>query len=142
MFSRPEEFSPQTTRFLKYCGLIRSRLSITHSNLMRIPVDKILPLAGCIMLACVSVQAQPSDIRQGLVAYWPLDSTDGTVTPDLSPFGNSLNLIGMTSANFVPGVRGNAASFNGTSQLLSKIYTAGTDNGLPIYNARRYTIML
>ncbi len=76
------------------------------------------------MLACISLHAQPSDIRQGLVAYWPLDSTDGTVTPDMSPFGNSLNLVNMTTANFVPGVRGNAASFNGTSQLLTKIYTA------------------
>ena len=26
--------------------------------------------------------AQPSDVRQGLVAYWPLDETDGAITPD------------------------------------------------------------
>jgi len=86
--------------------------------------------------------AQPADIRQGLVAYWPLDSTDGVTTPDATPFGNHLNLIAMSGANFVPGRYGNAATFDGTSQLLSRIYTFGEDNGLPIYSARRYTIAM
>jgi hypothetical protein len=89
------------------------------------------------------LQAQPADIREGLVSYWPLDSTpDGSTTPDVASNGNHLNLVNMTSANFVAGVRGNAASFDGASQLLYYTYTAGADNGLPVYNARYYTVAM
>ncbi len=28
---------------------------------------------------------QGADIRQGLVSYWPMDTTDGVTTPDVSP---------------------------------------------------------
>lgn len=86
--------------------------------------------------------AQTTDIRQGLIAYWPLDSTDGLTTPDLSPYGNHLNLVNMDASNFVAGQRGNAAQFNGTDEILSRIYTPDPNlNGLPIYGRRYYTVM-
>jgi hypothetical protein len=97
-----------------------------------------LSLFGAALLA----GAQPADIRQGLVAYWPLDFTDGATTPDVTPFGNHLNLISMGVGNFIPGRYGNAATFDGASQMLSRIYTFGEDNGLPVYRARRYTVAM
>jgi hypothetical protein len=85
--------------------------------------------------------ATPVDIRQGLVAYWPLEETaDGITTADLSPFGNHLGLVNMDGSNFVPGRRGNAAQFNGTDELLSKIYEPGADIGLPVSPTRRFTV--
>jgi len=95
-----------------------------------------------LMLSAVLASAQPSDIREGLVAYWPLDATDGLTTPDASAFSNHLNLANMDASNFVPGKYGNAARFNGTDEMLNTIYTVGAGNGLPIHGARYYTVML
>src|SRR5204862_7432303 len=86
--------------------------------------------------------AQPADVRQGLVAYWPLDQANGTTTADASAFGHHLNLVNMDAGNFVPGHYGNAATFNGTDEILTTTYVAGSDIGLPIWGARRYTIMM
>jgi hypothetical protein len=86
------------------------------------------------------VAASAADIRRGLVAYWPLDTIVGVTTPDVTPFGNHLNLVNMDINNFVVGKRGKAASFNGSDELLSLVYQPGGGNGLPIYNARRYTV--
>jgi len=92
------------------------------------------------------LEAQPAlDIRQGLVAYWPLDavSEDGLTTPDQSPFAHNLNLVNMDAGNFsTAGVRGNAATFNGTDEILSLIYNLGEDRGLPVYGARKFTVTL
>ena len=90
----------------------------------------------------VATAAAPIDIRQGLVAYWPLESTDGATSPDASAFANHLNLHNMDASNFVPGKYGNAARFNGTDEMLQMIYTVGAGNGLPIHGARHYTVML
>ena len=96
-------------------------------------------------LSLPSAQATPViDIRQGLIAYWPLDevSPNGT-TPDKTPFGNNLSLTLMSAADFAAaGVRGNAATFNGTSQLLTRTNPAAANNGFPVFSARRYTVML
>ena len=88
-----------------------------------------------------AVVAQPADIRQGLVAYWPLESADGGVTPDVTPFGNLLNITGAPGVG--PGVRNNAFTFDGLSTYLANSHTA--DNavtGLPIYRAGSYTIAM
>lgn len=87
---------------------------------------------------------QPADIRQGLVAYWPLDGTDGVITADATPFGHHLNLVGMDASSFVPGRFGQAASFNGSSAYLRKDHDpeAYPATGMPIYRASRYTITL
>jgi hypothetical protein len=89
----------------------------------------------------VATAAAPIDIRQGLVAYWPLESTDGVASQDASAFGNHLGLYNMDASNFVPGKFGNAARFNGTDEMLQMVYTVGAGNGLPIFGARYYTVM-
>jgi len=90
----------------------------------------------------VAASAQPPDIRQGLVAYWPMEFTDGTTTPDASPFGNHLTLINMSAGNFVGGRFGNAVTLNGSSTYLIKTHGAEDylPTGLPIYRAGSYTI--
>lgn len=87
--------------------------------------------------------AQPADIRQGLVAYWPLDATDGVITADATPLQNNLTLVAMDPSSFVPGEFGNAGSFNGSSSYLTNLHSS--DNavtGLPVYRAGSYTIAM
>jgi hypothetical protein len=92
----------------------------------------------------LSADGQPADIRQGLVAYWPMETTDGVTTADATVFGNHLSLVGMSAGNFVAGKFGNAASLNGSSTYL--MMTHGVDDypakGLPIYRAGSYTITM
>src|SRR6185436_4520430 len=57
-------------------------------------------------------------------------------------FHHNLNLVNMDASNFVPGRYNNAAQFNGTDEILTKIYTVGSDIGLPIWGALRYTVAL
>src|SRR5262245_41166567 len=91
--------------------------------------------------AIMASAAAPVDIRQGLVAYWPLDETpDGLTTLDQSPLANHLNLVALDASNFVPGHRGNGAQFDGTSEILSRIYTVGAGAGLPVTPTRRFTV--
>ena len=87
--------------------------------------------------------AQPADIRQGLVAFWPMESTDGATTADATPFLNNLSLVGMDASSFVPGKFGNAANFNGSSSYLINLHSPdNAATGLPIYRAGRYTIAM
>src|SRR5262245_48629485 len=82
-------------------------------------------------------------LQDGLVAYWPLNSSpDGVTTPDMTSNSNHLTLNGAILPTFVSGQVGNAVQLNGVDQYLSTIYTLGTDNGLPIYNSGYYTICL
>lgn len=104
----------------------------------------------CVLVACgvvglgLAVRGQPTDIRQGLVAYWPLEGTDGVITADATPFGHHLSLVGMDASRFVPGRFGNAASFNGSSTYLRKDHSPDDypATGMPIYRASRYTITM
>src|SRR5262245_1224544 len=105
-----------------------------------------LLLAVCTL---VGVQLAKADLRDGLISYWPLDSletdtnTFQTYTPDVTPNTNHLvDQFLMNTGDFVPGVRSNAASFDGFSKYLLKQYTAGDDNGLSVYNKRYYTIAM
>jgi hypothetical protein len=100
---------------------------------------RLLSAVGAILLSFHASGALPD----GLVAYWPLNSSpDGTTTPDMTPNGNTLTLNGSTLPTFVPGQFGNAIQLNGVDQYLSLTYTVGTDTGLPIYNAGYYTVCL
>ncbi len=90
-------------------------------------------------------------LTDGLVCYWPLDTTnlDGT-TPDLS-FGNSLTAVAGPLVG--PGQTGtsNAMTFNGTRYLgLTNAANSGAlfpnafsseSNGLPIWRAGTYSIL-
>ncbi|HWN94288.1 MAG TPA: LamG-like jellyroll fold domain-containing protein [Methylomirabilota bacterium] len=87
--------------------------------------------------------ANAADLRQGLVAYWQLNETDGFITPDATPFNNHLTLVGMGGGNFVPGQFDNAAQFNGSSTYMTNLHSPDPSiSGLPIYRAGSYTITM
>jgi len=75
-----------------------------------------------------------------LSAYWPLDDTDGTTTPDLGPNGFDLNLMNMDASNFITDEGRAVASFNGIDTLLARIHSV--DDDLPITQHPAYTISM
>jgi len=87
--------------------------------------------------------ARAADVREGLVSYWPFETVSGdNTTPDLS-FANHFALNNLFAADLGPGIRGDAFSFDGTSQFLSIEHaTSNGDTGLPIYSAGSYTAMM
>jgi len=92
----------------------------------------LLQAALLLSAGTLCLQAQITNIQQGLVSYWPMDSTftsnSQTYTADLVQ-GNNLLVLG--SATFVPGQFGNAVSNNGASYEVFIPATPGT-TGLPI----------
>lgn len=64
-------------------------------------------------------QAGNADVSSGLVAYYPFDGNAN----DLS--GNNRNGTAVNGVTYVPGVKGQAANFNGTS------YIGASSDGLP-----------
>ena len=92
------------------------------------------------MLLSARLFAQ-TDIRQGLVAYWPLDTTDGTTTPELVA-GLHMNVFNMDASNIVEGRRGSALSFDGSTEYAVRISDPAENTGLPIYSNPAYTITL
>src|SRR5262245_32626472 len=76
-------------------------------------------LAGLAALWGGVALAAAADIHQGLVAYWQMEGTDGVTTPDTTPFGNHLRVVGLAAGNFVAGKFGNAVSLDGTSTYLT-----------------------
>ncbi len=87
----------------------------------------------------------PTDIESppigGLLsAYWPLDSTDGTITPDEGPNGYHLDLMNMDASNFIIDEGHAVASFNGADTLLARIHSV--DDDLPISQNPAYTISM
>ncbi|MDB6125846.1 MAG: Immunoglobulin I-set domain protein [Pedosphaera sp.] len=104
---------------------------------------KKLVLASVLLLTTGSLFA--ADIRTGLVAYWPMNTTVGT-TPDTTPdlvSGNALGLTNMTSGDLVAGTNGQAFNFGGTSQYLGILHgTNPLDTGLPVYSTKGYTITM
>src|SRR5689334_15667108 len=100
----------------------------------------------CLIAGLTTVRA---DLRDGLISYWPCDTlvvdpnTTQNMTPDLGPNTNNLlDNFTMTGADVVPGMRGNALSFDGATKYLSKLYNFGDDIGLPVYSKRYYTIAM
>ena len=85
-----------------------------------------------------SLFAQGETLKTDLVAYWPLDEVQGTKTPDKKN-SYDLNLTGgLTAAQLVPGIRGNAFQFNGTTHLLSRLHASSDD--LPVTKHSSFTV--
>lgn len=90
--------------------------------------------SAAVLLTAMSLQA---DLREGLVAYWPLNTATGAypmTTPDVVG-GNDLSGPYMDSSTaLVSGRHGSAATFIG--DLSSYLYyaNAGADTGLPVAN--------
>ena len=94
-----------------------------------------------LLLACLALPgAYALDLRVGLVSYWPLDTADNGLTPDLA-FGNNLTIP--NGSTQVTGVLSNAFTFDGTSKYLVANHTPDNRvNGLPVYAAGSYTVAM
>lgn len=93
-------------------------------------------------VATLLVSSWPaSNLTNGLISYWPLDTMVGSKTPDLVS-GYDMTVVNMTAAgNIVPGRWGNAFSFtNATHTILQRIDNPGED--LPIYGKPNFTLSL
>lgn len=102
-------------------------------------------LAAGVLLASANLLAQ-TDIRQGLVAYWPLNEVQdlgtGTyTTPDLVS-GQDFDLINMDPTASVPGQRGNALVFDGLTQHAVRFHDLAANTGLPISRNPQFTIAM
>jgi hypothetical protein len=94
------------------------------------------------LLTAFSVQA---DVREGLVAYWPLNTASGSypmTTPDVVA-GNDMAGAYMDSATaLVGGHFGDAVSFDGGSGYLTFQAPSGADLGLPVSKKGCWTISM
>jgi hypothetical protein len=98
----------------------------------------VLSLGFLLGAALIGVQA--ADIREGLVAHWPLDANDGGTAVD-NGLGNTMFVTNSPAVN--PGQFNNAFTLDGsTTFLLAPHLPDNTINGLPIYRAGRYTVTL
>ncbi|MDC0316871.1 LamG domain-containing protein, partial [Verrucomicrobia bacterium] len=79
-----------------------------------------------------------AQLRDGLVAYWPLDGISGETAPDVVG-GYNMELTNMDDSNVVEGKVGNAFSFsNGDQTLLSRTHEEGDE--LPINKHESFTV--
>jgi hypothetical protein len=87
-----------------------------------------------------------ADVREGLVAYWPLDiATNGTamITPDVVAGNNLFGPTKDSATALVAGKYGNAVTFAGnTSDYLVFTNAAGADTGLPVARLGSWTYSL
>jgi len=93
---------------------------------------------GGVAASAVLTVLEATNLADGLLAYWKLDTTDGISTPDATTNGNHLYLTNMDAGNVVTGLRSNAFTFNGTDELLTRSYT----NNAPLmaYQYQGYTV--
>src|SRR5205809_4654103 len=78
------------------------------------------------------------DLSVDLVSYWPMETVQGTKTPDLVS-GYDLTLNNLTTNDLVPGIRGTCFSFvNARQTLLSRVH--GTNDLLPINKHPAFTV--
>ena len=94
------------------------------------------------LLALFFGGSQPvfAGLADGLVSYWPLDTVQGTKTPDLVS-GYDMDLNNLTAADLVPGKFGKTFSFsNAKKTLLSRVHAAG--EALPINQHPAFTISM
>jgi hypothetical protein len=134
--STPKTELPPSTQLRKAVfGGALSEITTTNRNIMRIKSAFFVLGIFCLTLGIGHAQ---TTLTNGLVAYWPFDTTDGISTPDLA-LGNNLLLVNGPSN--VAGQRGNCFQFNGTSQYLDLPHTTNfAATGLPIYTTNGYTV--
>ncbi|HZO85767.1 MAG TPA: LamG-like jellyroll fold domain-containing protein, partial [Verrucomicrobiae bacterium] len=99
------------------------------------------PKTAVLLVLSLSLNSMPAaSLREGLVSFWPLETADGGVTPDLAS-GNTMSIVG--NASVAPGQRGNAFTFDGTTSYLLNSHTPDNSiTGLPIYTAGGYSISM
>ncbi len=99
----------------------------------------VLLLSSVVLIPVVRTQAQ---LTNGLVAYWPMNSVDGPVTPDVVS-GYDLVLQNLTTNDLVSGRPGasNCFRFNSTNQTLLR-YVASPNDTLPINKNPAFTVSM
>lgn len=113
-------------------------------NLSHFPPKAHWPLVMAIVFClCLSSAWAQTTLTNGLIGYWPFDTTDGVSTPDLA-LNNSLFLFNSPangpSGNTVRNT-GNCFTFNGSSQYLDLTHTTNyLATGLPIYTTHGYSV--
>ncbi|MGN6387461.1 MAG: LamG-like jellyroll fold domain-containing protein, partial [Verrucomicrobiota bacterium] len=92
-------------------------------------------------VANVIVDPLPApNLTNGIIAYWPLDTVQGTKTPDVI-HGYDMQLNNLTEADLVPGRIGNAFNLDSTRKtLLSRVH--GASDELPANKHESYTIVM
>lgn len=97
-------------------------------------------LAAVLLVALISVfglslaRAQSNtNLWNGLVSYWPLDTMDNGITPD-PVSGNDMTVYNGPAS--IAGPFGNAVTFNGSSQYMVVVHgTNAANTGLPVLDA-------
>ena len=92
-------------------------------------------LLACALLALSLATAAATDLRVGLVNYWPME-TASTTTPD-SAFGYAMTLKG--TPTIVAGHTANALQF-ANGQCLKLLQDGSDQNNFPIWTVGEYTI--
>ncbi|HIM67162.1 MAG TPA: hypothetical protein EYM45_01225, partial [Verrucomicrobia bacterium] len=81
-----------------------------------------------------------AQLKDGLVAYWPLDEVQGTKTPELVN-GYDMELTNLSAEDVVEGRIGNAFSFSNEKQtLLSRVHDAADQ--LPANKHESHTVSM
>jgi hypothetical protein len=85
-----------------------------------------------------SIPTSSAALSDGLVSYWPLDTVQGTKTPDLVS-GYDMTLNNLTDADLVTGKVGKTFAFsNAKKTILTRVHSAGEQ--LPINQHASFTI--
>ena len=88
----------------------------------------------------VGLSTLNAQLKDGLIAYWPLDEVQGTKTPELVN-GYDMQLTNLSADDVVEGKIGNAFSFSNEKQtLLSRVHDA--DDQLPANKYDSFSISM
>jgi hypothetical protein len=95
---------------------------------------------GNVLPANTKVAGYTTGLSPNMVAYWPMDSVEGTKTPDVIS-GYDMNLDALSAADLVNGRFGKCFKFdNARKTMLYRVNSPG--DGLPIYKNVAFTVSL
>lgn len=96
--------------------------------------------AACSTMLISLPSACAADVQDGLVSYWPLDTFQNGVTPDVG-FTNTMTVQGTPGLS--PGKFGNAFALGG-SVYATNLHSSESfpESGLPIFRANAFTICM
>ena len=111
---------------------------------LRLPLFVCSAAIACLSAGSSHAQPTPSQIYQGLVSYWPMDTITGGTTPDAV---SGINLNAVNSPTTTTGQFGNAIQLSGTAYLsfTDSAVGGGTNNlgsGLPYYAGTPFTMAM
>ena len=118
-----------------------------HQNMtmkLRLPLFVCSAVIACLSAGSALAQVTASQIYQGLVSYWPMDTITSGATPDVV---SGINLTAANSPSTTAGKFGNGIVLNGSNQYLyntdTQMLGGGTNNlasGLPYFAGTPFTV--